>query len=266
LSQQKKPVFSFPFKGNIWKLRIDAFANILVPEIRDGENRETGFAGIDLTTKKILWQGPDINEKWWIGLEEAKYGKVILHGYKDIQNPEHKGLIVLDSRSGKVLWKKEELSFYSTTHEAIIAYDMEETERRYKKIDINEGKIIEEISESELTDERKSEESFVKNSSHYRADNKYFEKIAGFAEAYIGKKPEQALDYLEYKEGIIVSFYAREEEKLVNYLMVVNEKGELIYNEPIDKDLKGVGIDTFFLYNDLLIFIKNKKELVIFEL
>jgi hypothetical protein len=151
----------------------------------------------------------------------------------------------------------------------IIAYDPEESERTYSQLDLNNGNILGYIGESELSIElagKKEENFYLRNSSHYNTENKFLGKIAGFVFALSNKQPEGPMDYLEYKGKIIVSFYTKEGEKLVNYLLVVNEEGNILLLDQIGTEISGIGLDTFFLYKDLLIFIKNKKELVIFEL
>jgi hypothetical protein len=74
------------------------------------------------------------------------------------------------------------------------------------------------------------------------------------------------VDYLEHKSKIIVSFYSTEAEKLVNYILVTDEEGQILFQDTIAEGLSTVALESFFLWKDQLIFIKNRKELVIFEL
>lgn len=270
MSSQTNPVFYFPFKRLVWKLLIDESSSVLVAELRDEENREVNFAAIDLIHKKLSWSSLPIKEKWWLGLEALQNGLVLLHGYKDIQNPEHQGLYMFDVQAGKPLWEKSVYTFVRFWEGSVLVYDPQIPDRQYMKLSPKEGNIVGEMNEEEvlqMLSKKPREERFnIANSHHYTPENKYFEKISGFIEAFTGKKPEGALDYLEYQRKIIASFYLKEGEKTVNYLLVVNEDGRVMYLEQIGSEVKGIGLDTFFLYKDLLIFVKNKEELVIFEI
>lgn len=269
MAPQNKSLFSFEYKGLAWKLLIDPSSSVLVTEWRDEESREADFSAIDLVQKKELWSGLERKEKWWTGLEEAKNGWVLLHGYKDLQNPEHKGISVYEIKSGKLVWTNEDYSFLSLEEEHLVVYIPEDKARLYKKLRLKDGALIGEMSEMELVyhlEEKAETSTGILNSNHYTAENRYFEKISGFIEAFTGKRASEAVDYLEFNEKIIVSFYVKEGEKLVNYLLVVNGLGEILYQETIGAEISGIGLETFFLYKDLLIFVKNKKELLIFEL
>lgn len=265
-SQNKSP-FYFPFKGLVWKLMIDHHSSVLAVEWRDDDHREVNFSAIDLGSKKVLWDRLPVKEEWWSGLEEARYGKIILHGYKDKQNPEHQGIIVFDIQSGKYLWQNETLTFFALEEKYLLAYDPSLPERTYLKLDPANGNFLGELSEDELVKQftqSGEETSFILNSTHYPEENKHLEKISAFIEAFAGKTASGGVDYLEYNQQIIVSFYVKEGEKLVNYLLVVSGEGEILLQEQMGTGIKGIGLDTFFLYKDLLIYVKNKKELVIF--
>jgi hypothetical protein len=269
LSPQNKSVFYFPFKGLVWKLLVDQQSSLLVVELREEETRQVNFTSIDLESKKILWQDLQNKEKWWTGLDAVKNGIMVLHGYRDVQNPEHQGIYVFNSKTGKYLWENKDLTFVLLEEKRLVAYDPKQQERTYHLLDLKKGNTLGYLGEMELKAELaaiREDKSYLLNSNHYNTENKYFNKIAGFVASISDKKPEGPLDYLEYKGKILVSFYTKEGEKLVNYLLVVNEEGEILLLDQIGSEISGIGLDTFFLFKDLLIFIKNKKELVIFEL
>jgi hypothetical protein len=266
LSPQNKSTIYFTYKGIVWKLLADPESALLFVETRDEASRKADFAAIDLSTQKQLWNSLSVKESWWVGLEEAKNGYVILHGYKDIQNPEHMGVFVFDGKTGTSIWENSTYTFVSLNENQLLAYDPSSSEKVFKRFSIADGKELETLSETEfgvVSDDIKKQVTVIQNPLHYTIENMYFDKIAKFVEAYSGLQPETALDYLEYKNKIIVSFYSKVGEKMVNYLLVVNEEGEILYNESIGSELNGIGLDSFFLFKELLIFVKNKKELVI---
>lgn len=266
MSPQNKSTIYFTYKGIVWKLLADPESSLLILESRDEETRQVNFAAIDLETQQQLWNSLSLKESWWAGLEEVKYGYVVLHGYKDIQNPEHQGIYVFDARTGKPVWENSEFAFFSLDEGGLIAYDPLSPERVYKRFNMKSGVLEQELTESDIVlqwNKRQSDSKFLQNPSHYTVESTYFEKIANFIKVFTGLKPETALDYLEYNSKIMVSFYSKVGEKMVNYLLVVDEEGEILYNETIGAELNGIGLDSFFLFKEQLIFVKNKKELVI---
>ena len=64
---------------------------------------------------------------------------------------------------------------------------------------------------------------------------------------------------------ILMSVFVKEDE-LANFLYGFSSDGELIFKETLGENLKGVGLDTFFIYSDHLIFVKNKKELTSYKI
>jgi hypothetical protein len=269
VAQQNKSIISFPFKGIIWKLSLDISEKLLVLELRNEEDRSVNFAGVDLIKKSLVWQDVKVETSWWTGLEEAAEGRVYLHNYKDPQNPEHEGIIVLNGRNGKEIWRDSGKTFLALSEGYIVASEGNDDNRKYYKLDSKTGKPAGELDTKGLfkarsTKARQSEN--LLNSFHFSFENAHFSKIAGFVKQIMDAEPVQALDYLEYGEQVIISFYLYTPEGLMNYLLVIDEEGAVKYKECIGTRLKGIAMDTFFIFEDLLIFVKEKKELVIFTM
>ena len=51
------------------------------------------------------------------------------------------------------------------------------------------------------------------------------------------------------------------DQELANYLYAFDAGGKLLLEEKLGENLKGVGLDTFFIFSRDLIFVKNKNEL-----
>jgi hypothetical protein len=243
--------------------------NMLVLELRDESTRKVFFAGIDLRVRKMVWEQKTLPEKWWLGLFDTVRDKVVLHGYKDFQNPEHLGIYVLDIRTGKLLWKNETMAALYAAEDRIMARNPANS-HVYRIMNATDGKQLKEFEEQYWKEEslelvQKSSE-LVKNSHRYSPENNYYQKLAAFVHTLTGFISEHTIEYLEHKDKIITSFYFKKEENLVNYLLICDHEGNLKYSSPLGENLKGIAEDSFFLIGDQLIFIKNRKELIIFEL
>ena len=264
LSLQNKNHITLSFQANIWKILLNIENSLLVVELRDEELRQTSFVGINLKNGKILWTQNKLQEKWWIGLLETKGNFVLLHGYKDLQTPIHLKTYVLNVLNGDLLWKNESTKPIGFSSDNTIV-GQEEQESDYLMYNPNSGKVVKQISPSSYIKDNQA--SSIVNPNYYSIDNKYFEKIAHFIQHLNdGLIAEEALEYLEYNGKIITSFYAKKAEKFVNYISVVSEDGEVLLLEELGRELNAVSADTFFLVKEKLVYLKNKKELVIFEL
>jgi hypothetical protein len=244
------------------------FSNqILIIEIRSEETRKVRFVALDLHSNKLLWEQDSLSETWWIGLFATEANTVVIHGFKDLQNPVHQKVYVLDIWSGKQLWKNEDYKAIKLIKNLL--YVSTEGKETILQLDSASGKYVEELtleSFKALAENNNSERSELAKALHYSKENQYFRRLATFIEQLTSKEAEKLVDYLEHKSKIIVSFYSTEAEKLVNYILVTDEEGQILFQDTIAEGLSTVALESFFLWKDQLIFIKNRKELVIFEL
>lgn len=270
LSDPSNSIFYFQFQANIWKILPDERNNGLILELRDPEERTADFVSIGLSPCEKRWQGLQTEESWWLGLESVKDGRLFLHGYKNAENPEHSGIFAYDTLNGKKIWENNTLSFRAHAENGILAASSVEGED-YTLIDPPTGKITGSLDEKSMYEAlsgimRSKQTSGIQNALHFTGENQYFKKIADFVQDATGHQPVAAFDYMEFEKFLIISYYIYHNGKLKNYLRVIKEDGSPVLQEKLDENLNGVGMDTFFMFNGRLIFIKNKKELVIAQL
>jgi hypothetical protein len=73
------------------------------------------------------------------------------------------------------------------------------------------------------------------------------------------------IDYLEHDNLIFISCYIQQ-DGLANFLIVLSAQGDVLLHEKTGEALKGIGMDTFFVLEGSLIFVKNKRELFRYKL
>ena len=100
------------------------------------------------------------------------------------------------------------------------------------------------------------------NPIHYTAEDPHFQTIHTFLTQKFQLKPLKGLDYLEHDGKIIISFYLSDGNALRNLIYVLNEHGELIFEDMLDEKLTGIGISTFFVIANRLYYIKTKNLFV----
>lgn len=102
--------------------------------------------------------------------------------------------------------------------------------------------------------------------SFYPKSNEHFKTLKNFIEKLIGKSSvDWAIEYLEFNNYVIVSYYIQE-ETMANYLLVVDQDMGIVIHENLATELKGIGQQTFIVTDNKLIFVSNKKEVFIYQL
>lgn len=100
----------------------------------------------------------------------------------------------------------------------------------------------------------------------YLAGEPEFETVKNFLTAQRKEMPVLGAEYIEYADHIIISYYVGAPARFNNWLAIYNLKGECLYEDEIGTNLKGIGINTFFITSGYLFFVKNKTELVTFRI
>ena len=75
----------------------------------------------------------------------------------------------------------------------------------------------------------------------------------------------KAVDYLEISNKIIISYYIYSDKSFQNYLLVTNRTREILLNDLI-AETEGIGIDTFTVKSDTLLYVKNQTQFVGYRL
>jgi len=175
----------------------------------------------------------------------------------------HKGIIALDLKAGKQKWQAAELAFAGFQGTDLVLTKADASEGKdFLKVNSATGKIIEETQN--ITLNREIENGTLQNPVHLLEESQQFSRISGFIRQSTAKHCVLALDYLEHMDHIIIAFYTREDDRLQNYLLLVNAKGKVLFCRLMNENLKGIGKDAFFVFHNKIIFIENKSELLLY--
>jgi hypothetical protein len=93
-----------------------------------------------------------------------------------------------------------------------------------------------------------------------------FETVKKFLNNKFKTRVWLGAEYLERDDRIFISFYEGEPANFTNHLVAFTIEGNCILDEELGSNLKGMGLNTFFLTHDTLFFVKNKTELVTFRI
>ncbi|CAN5578374.1 hypothetical protein BH23BAC1_BH23BAC1_39300 [soil metagenome] len=243
----------------------------LILEIRDAAAHQVTFACISLKNAQIKWQNLGFLEPWWISMVAVVKSSILFKIHEDDQNPESASLLIYHSDLKKIIWESADYNFLRGTENGFLGYREVDGKNHFVLINNKNGK---ELSLDEETDITKYKNSFNSTSEnkilsspfHYLEASDYFEVVKNFLFQKHKIFPVKAIDYLEHQNAIIISYYIyqnseKKESLLENFLLVLNRQGKILLQEKIDENLTGIGLETFFVIPDQLIFTSFKKEI-----
>ena len=249
--------FSHSFQGTIWATLAVPQKHILIIEVRDDTKFQARFSALDFKGNNFLWKDLLLRENWWIGLTAANENTLLLHTYVNKGNPDHKNLMALDIFSGNVRWEIEEFSFFDLNESEIVGHLTKE-ELTQATINIESGVLTE--NEWVVPDVKSKTDTL--RPVQYLEGTPYFETVREFIQRRSDYRPTKGIEYLEWRDVIVVSFYIDEGGSLANYLLAFDKLGEVMLEVKLGEKLTGLGTDTFFMLSGCLFLIKNKTELV----
>ncbi|MCX6121295.1 MAG: DUF4905 domain-containing protein [Ignavibacteriales bacterium] len=274
--KQLKPAWIFDAGALIWRIFFTS-NNLIIGETRNQETKSTSFFCIDIHSGKPLWQHIGFDEPWWIGIEAVHEKWMILHGFVRPDMPEHRGIRVIDIPSGKLLWRNDTLAFWFIDHETLYAHKYLFEKHLGCELDINTGTLLHEHSDTldllqELRQKVTQKESehqqdvvFPEVFDENEADAALRKIVQRLTE---GKALEGWIEYISHRGILIVSQYRRIQNQsdsslLNNLLAVCDLKTEkTLYSDVIAQGLKTPSPNSFFIKDDLLIFIKHQTTLI----
>jgi hypothetical protein len=249
--------FSHHFPGVIWATLSVPKSDILIVEVRDDKNFTVQFSALDFDTHKFLWEGITLKEKWWIGLTAANKNTILFHTYVNQGNPDHKNLIAFNIFDKNVRWEIEEFSFFDWDETEIWGYKTKD-DLIQSTVNIESGII----TERDWTTGGIGEKNDSVRPIQYFEGMPHFETVKKFIQQKTTHQPTKGAEYLEWKDWVMVSYYAEDAGSLANYLLVSSREGEVLLEVKLGEKLTGLGTDTFFMLSGCLFLVKNKSELV----
>lgn len=247
------PNFSENFDGQVWRMEIDPVTATLFAEVRNESERKVSFASIDLENSKTNFKHLVTEEEWLTGMEIGYDGVLLLHQYQSAQSPAHKGLIAVDGRTGETLWSNFNYAFDYLSVNGPLAFDTRIQPHKSFLFDLKTGVIF--------------------RSANNVLDAELINPIAlpdlvNAAELSI-RFPEvpfgNIVHYLEYNNYRIVSLHALREDKLVQALYIL-EHNEVIFTDLLNTNIQKIQPEAFVLYQNHLVYLKNKSTLNVINL
>lgn len=250
--------FSVSAHGTIWKSALSAAYGIMILEIRDAARRRTSFSAIHVADGSWLWQDIMLEEPWWIGLDGAQGRVALLSVFTETSNPDRKALIAFDILDCKMRWWKNDFAL-SKAGSACVSGVSQQFGYRELTLDLMSG--------DEIPCDPQTEETLpLLRPLQYVDGHPYFATVQTFLASRFNLSVVHALEYLEASSLIFISCYSQDENGLTNDFLVLSTDGKLLLREIFGTHLKGIGQDTFFIYDGSVIFVRNRGELISYRI
>lgn len=236
------------FRGIIWRVETDDRNSIVAIESRDVSNRTTYFSAFNYASGETLFREITVQEGWFWSLDRAHAGMVYLHSYVNESNPEHKGIIAINS-SGEISWQHFHKTLHEISDSGLIVYNPKIQPKIFELISAETGAVLStKISENtplprhiEVPETLEDSRQF----SHLLPGNIY-----------------GPIFYMEINSKIILAFHTKKEDFYTQQLAVYQDGIPLI-QDILAADIQKLNPEAFFIQHNHLFYIRgNKQEFV----
>lgn len=244
------------FGGVIWNSIPAGEGMCIILEIRDKDQRMVKFARWDCSKPDQGIEELELPNEWWSSLHTHQGDVLVFSRREDPINPALLSLWAFDWKTRTMLWEKSQCQFVASAIEGVWVIESKEAGPRKMLLDWRTGGP-KEGSEFAAPANNRWLLPF-----HYIESDGHFETVQRFLKARHCKEALYGCDYCEWEGFIFISFYIADGDSLANFLMVVDADGEMKLFEKLESNLKAIGVSTFFIFENHLIFVKDKSALV----
>ncbi|MDB5116359.1 MAG: hypothetical protein JWQ79_1851 [Mucilaginibacter sp.] len=246
------PFINKRLNGVIWRMEIDSLSDTIFLEIRDSADKKVSFTSIDLLSGKTNFTNISTPERWLTGMEAGYDGMLLLHHYQSEKAPVHKGVIAVNI-NGEIAWSNYTYAFDHLSVNGPILYNAQIQPKKLFLADIKTGATIrpyEPSIDTEIINDLSIPEILL-------PDYLKFE---------LPITPHGGIiHYLEHNNFRIVSLHSLKAGQLKQHLYIMNGI-DLVYEDLLNTDIQKMQPESFILYKNSLIYIKNKSELKVLNL
>lgn len=232
-------------------MEIDPVSDSLFLEIRNEAEKLVSFASIDTAVARLNFQELTTPERWLTGMEGAYNGVLLLHHYQGAGSPTHKAIIAIDAKTGEELWSNYNWTFDHLTINGIVVTDARLQSRKLTLIDIKTGETLRPF-EPQIDIEPDSRISVP--------------DIVLPDEPQLPQPFGNMMHRLLYNRYRIVSLHAQNATATLTQHLYVMEGNEVLYDDLLNTDIQKLQPEAFVLYNNHLIYLKDRSALSIVNL
>lgn len=236
--------FSLSFPGQIWQTALDHSQGIWMLEVRLPAEHKVTYHLVFLPSREVKTLTPVEDADWWTMIIKLMYPVAMLEQYKELTNPQKKDLILYDTKREKVLSRLTDFQYMEVKNGQLVGNDLVSGDS--KMVDLRKFGVKNIDTGYKL----KFPEIFRPGSESLQLVDTFLQK----------SNSEVGCEYFEEGDIIIISYYLRLETKFQRKLLLIKE-GQEYYHVTQDKSLDGFASGAFFVFENMLVFIKNGNQI-----
>jgi hypothetical protein len=251
----------------VWQVRPDEKTGWLAVEVRDADSLMNGFWVVDSRSGAAVLRDYQAPEGWWAGLDELYDGLLYLHGRGNQRYGRHAGITVVAPATGQVCWQQPAYSFYGLTTQALVVRQAGEESLDLLALDRKSGHLLGPLPDVAAVKamlgafhDRRLQDNRVP--AFYPAGQPYFQDLATFIDLKLDEQVVLGVDFLETDRYFVLGYYGPAAGAKMHYRVAAfTLSGDLLLQQELAADCEGIGADYFFILQDTLILIKNRRTL-----
>lgn len=241
--------YSRSFSGYIWKIRLDQPSGKVWVEMRDEAAFEMSLFCIDVKLKKDLQISFDPALGWWDNLSYVYDDIVVIQRITDTKNPGPADVWIVDSRNNETIKRIQHVQIDGYQDGTIYFSQKDNVKNDLQFTFKEDGNLTQQL---------------VNLPAIYPEGHDHNQLVVRFL---LGRNITSVgpVGYFEKDQHIIISYHIKSDRSFNRYLIWLHQGIEVLH-EMIDEEMKGYSHESFFTFGNYLIFIKNRKHLLIYNL
>lgn len=237
-----KQAYSAKSDAIIWKVILDDTNYIMLWESRT-EDKKVFFNAYDFKNKKTLLHNYSFEESWLVGVQQIVNGVAYFHGFESEVSPVQKGMMALNLYTQKIIWQNFSVGVQLINETGVVVFDSKILPKKFKLLNLLNGETQKSLTMDEV-------------SGLIPINNQIL-----LPQLSTESKLEDCNYSLIYKELELTSFFMKNSSSFDQYVQVKKEN-EIIFTDIINSDIQKLSFDTFFVWKSMLVYIRNKTEIV----
>lgn len=272
-----QPAWRFEAGATLWRLKFSNSGRIL-GEARDLEAKTSWFFCLDEADGRLLWNDLRLEEPWWIGLEDIDGDRFYLHGFRKPDMPQHLGIYAYDLDSGTPLWQNTKLAYLFAFDGSVYAAQQRFDGSHVLRLSSEDGSVAEELGiQNASVNTMRSILNEKDDFAGYRYPEPFdqnqpaFEELRERVHSVIDPAMVAGnLDVLHEDDLLLLSWHesmnGKQKSFKQEFAAIHSGSGELLFRDTIVVAATATGVDSFFLKDSQLFYIKNYSALTAHDL
>jgi hypothetical protein len=269
-----KKILAYSGGRQIWRILISDSDKLLIEE-RDINRKEAFFSLFDIRKGKKIWKDFQLDEKFWIGVEDIYKDVIIFHKFGKPDMPSHKELIAVGLEDKKPLWKSEQYEFLFIYDDRIYCRIKGFEKHNFVTLDYMTGAVTEELGDDYLkVNEFKAlADRTDKFRGYLYAEDKNFVALSDGAKVIIETvcskyEVEGKTEVIETDGVLLFNFHYKNSSGLfTNIFFAFNTlPAKQIMSDTLTESANAFVPDSFFVRDGFLFLLKEKNSICIYLL